>query len=462
MKQRSFRRGLYAVVLVGAGIVTLGAGLSPDARGDQDVPAPLRVATFQSDVTLPLGQVLYSKPVVKVEHPLMAKGIVLDDGQHRYVLCAVDWCTIRNSTYDLFRSKLAAAVAADVSRVAVQCVHQHTAPSYDGEAQKLLNKEKDPPRHRDLKFLDEVTSRLGAAAKESLKRLEPVDQIGTGQAKVERVASYRRLPDKDGKIRMRWSACTDPKLRAEPEGPIDPMLKTITFARGGKPIVRLHYYATHPQSFYGDGRTSYDVPGIARERLEKKEGVFQMYFTGCSGDVAMGKYNDRTPRARAELAERLYAGMAAAAASTRLVPLSPLGWRTVPVQFAARTDGGRDPAANRAKMADPKAPAQDRVRAASRVACAERLKRPIELSSLQIGKVYILHLPGEPMVEFQRFAQESLPGAFVAVAGYGCGTPGYICTERSFKEGGYEPSASAVVPASEKVFREAIVRLLGE
>jgi len=462
VNERFSRRGWFAAIAAAAAIATWGAGLSQDACGAQEAPAPLRVATFQCDVTVPMGQVLYSKPVVKVEHPLMAKGIVLDDGRHRYVLCAVDWCTIRNSTYDAFRTKLAAAVDTDVSRVAVQCVHQHTAPSYDGAAQKLLDKEKDPPKVRDLKFLDEATSRLGAAAKESLGRLEPVDQIGTGEAKVDRVASHRRLPTKDGKIRTRWSSCTDPELRAEPEGPIDPMLKTITFARGGKPIVRLHYYATHPQSFYGDGRTSYDVPGIARQRLEKEEGVFQIYFTGCAGDVAMGKYNDRTLKARTELAERLYAGMAASAASTRLRPIGPVEWHTVPVQFTARTDGGRDPASNRAKMADPKASARDRIRAASRVACAERLKRPIELSSLRIGTVHVLHLPGEPMVEFQRFAQQSAPEAFVAVAGYGCGTPGYICTERSFKEGGYEPSASAIVPPSEKLLKEAIVRLLGE
>ncbi len=37
-----------------------------------------------------------------------------------------------------------------------------------------------------------------------------------------------------------------------------------------------------------------DVPGFARERLQEKEPVFQVYFTGCAGDVVMGKCNDGT------------------------------------------------------------------------------------------------------------------------------------------------------------------------
>jgi hypothetical protein len=49
----------------------------------------------------------------------------------------------------------------------------------------------------------------------------------------------------------------------------------------------------------------------------------------------------------------------------------------------------------------------------------------------------------------------------VAVAGYGMGTPCYICTEESFKVGGYEPGASAVQPKSEKIVKKAIRGMLG-
>ncbi|OHB85598.1 MAG: hypothetical protein A2V98_25430 [Planctomycetes bacterium RBG_16_64_12] len=419
-----------------------------------------RVATFQSEVTLPLGDLLYSEPLATVEHPLLAKGIVLDDGGKRYVLCAVDWCTMHNSTHLMFQSKLAAAAGGEVAHVAVQCVHQHTAPSFDGSAEELLKKQKNPPQHRNLKSLEEITDRLADAVTKSLDALEPFDCVGLGQAKVDRVASIRRVITPEGKLLTRWSACKDPELRAMPEGNIDPMLKTITLARGEKPLVRMHYYATHPQTYYRDGRASYDFPGMARQRLQEEEGVFQIYFTGCSGDVTAGKYNDGTPEAREELAQRLFAGMKASVASTRLSPVEQLQWRTVPVQFTARTDADRDSEESRSVLENPEGDPDARSQAAGRIACFERLKQPIELSALGIGPARIVHLPGEPMIEFQHFAQGLLPGGFVAVAGYGIGTPGYVCTERAFEEGGYEPSASAVVPQSEEVVKTAIRQLL--
>jgi len=425
---------------------------------------PVRVATFSCDVTPPLGgqPIIWVTPLATVEDPLWAKGIVLDDGRGRYVLCAVDWCGLCNSSQRLFVEKLAAAVGTDRSRVAVQCVHQHTAPYVDGDAQRLLDKTPQPPRYVDLKFLDEVTGRLAAAAKASLERLQVVDRVGVGQARVERVASSRRIITSDNKFHGRMSSAKDPALRALPEGFIDPVLRTITLARGDKPLVRMHYYATHPQSFYGDPRATADVPGFARDKLERKEGVFQIYFTGCSGDVAMGKYNDGSRAARDELAARLLAGMEASAASTRWMPLGPLCWRSLPVVLPLPDDVEKTLAADRARLADAKAATIPRVTAATRVAFAERRRQPLELSLLAIGPVRILHLPGECMVEFQRFAQKLRPDALVAVAAYGDLGPGYICTQAAFREGGYEPSASRVAPQSEAVLKNAIAQLFKE
>jgi len=443
-----------------AGILLAGGASSPAIAKD----AGPRLATFRCDVTPPPGghPLIWVTPVSSVEDPLLAKGIVLDDGTRRYVLCAIDWCGLCNLSHRLFVEKIARAAETDPDFVAVHCVHQHTAPYTDGDAQKLLDQEQDPPKYVDFEFLEAVTDRLAAAVGASLGRLDPFDRIGTGQARVERVASTRRIPIEGGKVRSRMSSCTDPKLRAMTEGHIDPMLKTVTFARGETPLVRMHYYATHPQSFYGDGRACSDVPGFARQRLEKKEGVFQIYFTGCGGDVAMGKYNDRTRRARDELTERLLVGMEAAVAATRLVPVEKLQWRTAPLRLPLRTDAGYTVEDNRAVMKDATADAVARVRAASRVAFAGRIERPISCSVLKIGGVHLLHLPGECMVDFQFFAQQARPDGFVAVAAYGDLAPGYICTERSFSEGGYEPTASRAGRKSEAALKAVISQLLRE
>jgi hypothetical protein len=433
------------------------------ASGWTHADAGLRVATFCCDVTPPLGQPMFSCDVLRtVEQPLLAKGIVLEDGAERYVLCALDWCEICNAAYDSMRGKIAAAAGTEVSHVALQTIHQHTAPLVDTGAQKLLAEAHTAHGiHIDLIVYEAIEQRLAAAVKQSLVKLEPFDQIGTGQAKVNRVASSRRPFDEKGKIRPRMSR-SDRELQALPEGTIDPYVKTITLARGGKPLVRMHYYATHPQSMYGDGRASSDFVGDAREALEAKEHVFQIYFTGCGGDITVGKYNNGSRKDREGLAARMLAGLEASVAATKLVPAGPIHWRTTPLLLLPRTEPGFNMADSLARMKDKaSAPVVRLYQGAVRAVFHQRSQQTIELTSLQIGNVYIVHLPGEPLVAFQLYAQKLRPADFVAVAGYGdCGT-GYICPEAAYREGGYEPTDANVKPESESLLKNAIAVLLG-
>jgi hypothetical protein len=427
--------------------------------------APLRIATFRCDITPWPGEaLLWTVKLVKVEEPLLAKGIVLEDGTNRYVICAFDWCLMGNDSELAFRKALAAAAGTDPTRVAVQCLHQHAAPYADEGAYRLLDALTNPPAHLSAKFLDTTRARLAAAVQESAGHLEPFDQIGTGQAKAERIASIRRLHDEKGRLLTRWSAAAkDPKMAAAPEGPIDPWVKTITFARDGKPLVRLHYYATHPQTFCCDGRASSDFVGLAREAVEKQDQVFQIYFTGCAGDVTPGKYSNGSHQAMMELNERLQAAMKASIAHTQFAPVSSLIWRTDTFTFPLRAGVDEVKTQCRTALDTPTLSDNERVfQGAMRLSYVERLGRPILVSSLQIGKVHILHLPGEPMVEFQHFAQRARPEDFVAVAGYGdCGCS-YLCTDAAIAEGGYEPTASNGGKGTEAVLKNAILALLGE
>ncbi|MBI5685114.1 MAG: hypothetical protein HZC54_08525 [Verrucomicrobia bacterium] len=450
----------HAWVRVGLATLLAVAGFA-SARAD----APkLRIATFRCDATPPRGETLvWLVKSVKQKDPLLLKGIVLEDGGKRYILCALDWCLLCNESERLFRETMARAAATEPACVAIQCVHQHVAPYADEGAHRLLDAAPGSPPHLSAKFLDGLRARLGKAVQQAVKRLEPFDRVGCGEAKVDRVASERRLKGPDGKIITRGSeGAKKPELAAMPEGDIDPMLKTITFARGKKALARLHYYATHPQTVSCDGTTSADFVGWAREAMERKERVFQVYFTGCSGNVTAGKYNDSKPVVRVELKERLQAGMAAAATATQFAPAERLVWRTDAVALPIRTDAAFvEP--SRGWVADPKAREGLRVyMGAMRLASVERAKRPFELSSLQIGNIHVVHLPGEPMLEFQRFAQRSKPNDFVAVAGYGdCGSA-YICTDAAFAEGGYEPTATNLAPGAEQIVKASIRRLLGE
>ncbi len=453
VSRRSFLMGSAGLVL-GAGLG--GCQTAGGAGGEK------KIAVFKCDVTPPLGTPIYSsyKGLEKVETPLLAKGIILEQGGTRFVLCAVDYCELRNSTHTLFRQKLAKAVGTDIDCVAVQTVHQHTAPMADADSNLLLEEMPSPPPFPATATFNEAAERLGTAAAKALSTLTPFNQVGAGQGKVERVASNRRVKLEDGTIGVRYSSCRDPKLTEAPEGLIDPFVKTITFAQDGKPIVRLHYYATHPQSFYGDPRASYDFVGMAREELEKREGVFQVYFTGCSGDITAGKYNPGTPESRQGLCDRLLKGMEAAAAATQYEKAGDIGWVSTMLMLKSRGDKGFTEADCLAEMANEKAAASTRNDAAMALAWRKRAAQPVTLSALHIGNVSVLNLPGEAMIAFQLYAQQAASSRFVAVAAYGDCAMGYICLASAFAEGGYEPTATGAVPESEAALKAAINALL--
>ncbi len=428
-------RSLAAVLLLGASL-----------------PGAPRVAVFRVNATPPQGEpLIWTTPVSKVEDPLWAKGIVIEDGSKRYVLCALDWCGVGGAVDWKLREAMGRAAGTSIQRVALHSVHQHAAPYIEGDGMALLREKlPKPPLLMSDRYLSELADKLATAVRGA--RFKEFDQIGTSQAKVERVASIRRLINAEGKSITRYSGDgVKPEMAAAPEGPVDPMVRTITLAKGGKPLVRLHFYATHPQTFCCDGTVSADFVGAARETLEKQDGIPQIYFTGCSGDVTVGKYNDRTRAARDGLAQRLLAAMRESGRTATYRQVGLIGWRTTALKLPKRAA----PDLSNASSDD------DRYRKAITAAFSHRT-RPLTVSALTIGDNAILLLPGEPMLEFQRYAISAGKERFVAVAGYGDMAPGYLCTDEAFPQGGYEPGASNAGPGTEGALKAAIRAVLSQ
>src|SRR5436305_12586344 len=178
---------------------------------------PLHLATFRADVPPPIGRPLcggWIKPAVAVDDPLEAVGVILLGMGRPIVLCAVDWCGLRNDANRLWREALAAAVQTVPECVAVHCVHPHNTPFADVEAEKLIEAAHGPPS-LDLKFYDEAVKRCAAAARASLAHARRWTHAGVGRAAVEQVASNRRVVGPDGKVKYtRTSATKDPVARA--------------------------------------------------------------------------------------------------------------------------------------------------------------------------------------------------------------------------------------------------------
>lgn len=427
----------------------------------------LHLSIFRADITPPVGHPLcggWVRPAERIEDHLYALGVVLTSAAAPVVLCAVDWCEISNQEHTIWRETLAAAAGTSAERVAVHCVHQHDAPWPDTEAQELVRRAKNLPDLMDpawcQKALEGVASAVSSAVSTAAR---PVTHVRLGQARVREVASNRRILGPDGKVRaMRYSACRDAAIRAEPEGLIDPFLKSISFWNEGTKLAVLHYYTTHPMSYYGRGGVSSDFIGLARERrIAEDSGTPHIYFSGCAGNIAAGKYNDGSTENRPVLSSRVYEALQASEEQTEKLIPDRLEWRTLPV--ALPPDLRLSEAAHWKILLDEGQRPVERYRAALRIVSIQRMAqgKTIPFTSLFLhGRLCFLHLPGEAFVEYQLWAQSLRPGNFVAVASYGdCGT-GYIPLAQSYEEGGYEPTDAFVSPESEAVMRAAIAELL--
>lgn len=426
------------------------------------VQSQLKLATFDVDATPPVGSSLTYDPMINSwDLGLRAKGIVILGAGEPIVMCSVDWIGISNDSQDEFKRIMAEAAGTIPTRVVVHAIHQHDAPTSDFGAESMLKAAGLSTLSFEGTYARDLIQRLGQAIRKSIVRAVPFTHLGTGQAEVYKVASNRRILGMDGKVKYtRTSATKDSLIRAAPEGLIDPMVSLISFWNNGNPLAVLSYYASHPQSYYRTGISNPDFPGIARfMRQLAVPDALHIHFNGAGGNLTAGKYNDGAKENRLILAERLADGMKRAWDDTKLEPVgqADVSWSIEPVAF--KPAPGIDNIESVIKTQNPVFLSNN----LSKLVWLKRLEagKKIDISLLSIGNARILHLPGEPFVEYQLAAKARRPELFVAVAGYGDYGVGYIGNAIAYSQGGYETGqASGVTAEAEGILMKAIENLL--
>ena len=270
---------------------------------------------------------------------------------------------------------MAEAAGTTPGRVALQSLHQHSAPVLDADAMGRLHGDDTEPVRQHIAFTTQMAERTATAIREALPKLKPVVRVVGSRAKADRLASNRRVPQADGSLLVRGSATRDPKLQEAPEGLIDAMRRSARVASGG-----------------------------AMSESEKLDTTVDLRSLKPAG----------------------------------------IAWDQSDLRFTVRDDGPFAAAALREQL-QPGRPFNDRLKAAEFLAWANRLNagHRVTVSRLKVGPLQLVHLPGEPFVEFQLFAQQAADDSFVCVAGYGeCGV-WYFGPDSIFRDrGGYEQTWS--------------------
>ena len=458
MRTPAFKSFLVALVFA----LSAGAAFC----GAMPAHAGLRVATFSADVTVPPGHGMMGGAWLSksITDPLEANGLVLLGGEMPVVFVAVDWCEIRNDAYTRWQAALAEAAGTRPDHVLVTAVHQHDAPVADLEAERILRSRKLAGTVCDPAFHERAVRNVAMALRRSLPSARTFTHIGTGQARVGKVASNRRYVTPNGAVHFdRMSRSTIRAAIDADEGLIDPWLKTLSFWDGDTPLAAVSFYAVHPMSHYGAGEVSADFPGLARrQRQAEMPGVKQIYASGCSGNVVAGKYNNGAPENRAVLADRLHDAMTAAWRDTKRSPVAQFDFRLTKLSLEPRADAGFSVPELEAKLTPTTKPFQQCL-AAMGLSWRRRVAagRAIQIPVIDFGVAELLLLPGESYVEFQLAAQRARPDAFVCVAGYGECATGYIPTDHHFAE--HDTNLADwcwVAPGSEARMREVIHNVL--
>jgi hypothetical protein len=427
----------------------------------------MRIAPFTVDITPPVGHPLAYSPNDKVDLPIFVRGLVVEHDSTRAVLAAAEIIGLYGLPYRRWRSAIAHAARVPVRNVLLHSVHQHD--SLIPQTKEIVSQVAHLPGaiKDESKFSDALPQKIAAAVRKAVRgNWKSVRRVATAERRISGLASNRRLLGSDGKVHaMRWSMTTNRKLQREGVGRIDPLLRTIGFVgNGGRVLASLHFYATHPMGAYGRRMVSADIPGVALRHAEKtlRDGAQHIYFTGCAGDITFGKYTYQTKAENlSNLGKRL--GEALVRNVRELSPCDGelLKLKHVPLQIPLDR-----------RHCSPERYRKDFLKAENRFQAGwaanfryitQRWKRfgSTTLTRLSLSpRAHVVSLPAETVVEYQLFAQSLMPEDFLACAAYADGTFHYLCTDRMFDQGGYEPSVSMAPKGFEKMYRSALEKLL--
>jgi hypothetical protein len=86
----------------------------------------------------------------------------------------------------------------------------------------------------------------------------------------------------------------------------------------------------------------------------------------------------------------------------------------------------------------------------------------IRVSSLKIGNILIAGISGELMNEIGLRIKEESPFKNTFVYTHCNGNSGYLCTDVSYEEGGYEPMVSRTMPGTEKMISDVFRQMNNE
>jgi hypothetical protein len=235
----------------------------------------LRAGVAKADITT-------TEAGIKINDPLYAKALVLDDGKTRLAIIAMDAVAIGGigDVGDAFLPTLRLRIQEELSleghHVLVNASHTH-------------------PPGRLLCSDEEQVDRVFGTVKRACENMTAV-KVGTGIGYEDRIMMNRTLRLKNGRHwTIRHAIPCPPDEEVASVGPVDPDIGIIRIDHvDGRPLAVVYNFACHPYLGVPGGGITADFPGFASKVIEENlgHGVMALFLQGAAGDITEILYKD--------------------------------------------------------------------------------------------------------------------------------------------------------------------------
>ncbi|MDA0746012.1 MAG: hypothetical protein O2954_05795 [bacterium] len=422
-----------------------------------------------------------SRTAEDVDDELMAKALVLDNGQTRIVFITCDLIAMPQGIADAAKKRISERCNIPPENVMINATHTHTAAGIAD----LLGTDGTPD------YIEWVPLKIADAAELALRRLRPA-RIGFASVNEDRIAFNRRWHLKDGTVRMNPGK-DNPNL-VKPTGPTDPELALIYIEDlEGRAISAAASYSLHYIGTDNGNAISADYFGHFFRLVQHYLGdtCVPLLWNAASGQINnidySGKYN--WPDKGHAHAKKM-AGVLAGHLLTE-IPLmtmhETLELKAVQstLEYPRKTITQEDLDTAEKILAGtydmnyktgpfswvvghpiPPNTADIYARECQRLAqLPEILTAPVQ--AIQLGNATLIALPGEIFVEIGLSLKAKAPANPLFVVSLANAYMGYVCTDKSLtQEGGYETWAAlsslggpGTAPALESLALDLLSRL---
>ena len=389
--------------------------------------------------------------------------IAFNYGEKTMAMIAVDNCGVGKDVFARYRKNISEKVGLPIDAILIHSTHTHTGPALrkvggiSAEETKVIED-----------YISFVEQRMIDVTNFAIKDLKPA-KMGYGVGLAPNIAFIRRYRMKDGSVKTN-PGVNNPDI-VEPIGKVDERVSVLRFDREGATSVVLVNFANHPDTV-GGNLISGDWPALTRRYVEKiLDNTSCIFFNGAEGDVnhvnvhpKKGDFNDmfndfdgcsRGYGHTKYMARVVTGGVLQAYDKVKYVEVNDINYLQKVVDIPANVPDPKDmPLAHKYndlhnQGRDDEIPfkAMMLTTVVSEAARMVRLEHgpesfPFLLTSMSIGSVAILGIPGEPFNAIGRALKVSDEWEFVIPLCYTNSAEGYFPMQDSYDEGGYEARGS--------------------